>query len=58
MRRLISRLIADERGATAIEYGMICALIFVVALGAMTSFGNATTNMFITAANSIDGALK
>ena len=58
MRRLISRLIADERGATAIEYGMICALVFMVALSAMSAFGNAASNMFITAANAISGALK
>jgi pilus assembly protein Flp/PilA len=58
MRRLISRLIADDRGATAIEYGLICSLVFLVALGAMTSFGQAASNVFITAANTLDGTIK
>jgi pilus assembly protein Flp/PilA len=58
MQRLISRLIADERGATAIEYGMICSLVFLVALGAMTSFGQKASDVFITAANAIDGSIK
>jgi pilus assembly protein Flp/PilA len=34
----------DERGATAIEYGLIIALIFLVIVGAITNFAtNATT---------------
>lgn len=58
MRSLISRLIADERGATVVEYGLICSLIFLVACGAMSAFGHAATNVFITAANSISGQLR
>jgi pilus assembly protein Flp/PilA len=30
---------ANERGATAIEYGLICALIAVAAIGGMESLG-------------------
>ena len=58
MRRLISRLIADERGATVIEYGLICSLVFLVAVGAMSAFGRAASNAFITAADTISGAIK
>ena len=29
MRRLIGRFLRDESGATAIEYGLMCALIFL-----------------------------
>lgn len=58
MRSLISRLIADERGATAIEYGLICSVVFLVAVGAMSTFGHNATTMFITAANAISGAIK
>ena len=39
MKRLLSRLIADESGATAIEYGLIVALISVVVIGAVTTLG-------------------
>lgn len=43
----------DNRGATAIEYGLIAALIAVAAIGAMqglgnqlsTTFGNVSSNM-------------
>ena len=58
MRRLIKRLTKDDRGATAIEYGMICALVFLVAIGAMTDFATAATNVFNTAAAAIDGSIK
>jgi pilus assembly protein Flp/PilA len=35
----INKLIRDEEGATAIEYGLIAALIAVAAIAAMTSLG-------------------
>jgi pilus assembly protein Flp/PilA len=38
--------IVCRRGATAIEYGLIAALVIVVMLVALTSFGNSTTAMF------------
>ena len=49
----INKLIRDEAGATAIEYGLIAALIAVAAIAAMqglgnqlkTTFGNVSTNM-------------
>ena len=34
------KLLKNEKGATAIEYGLIAALIAVAAIGAMTSIGN------------------
>ena len=37
--KILSRLIADESGATAIEYGLIVALIAVVIIGAVTTLG-------------------
>lgn len=58
MRSLISRLLADERGATALEYGLICSLMFLVAIGAITAFGHNATRIFITAANSISDAIR
>jgi len=38
--KIISRLLADESGATAIEYGLIVALIAVVIIGAVTTLGS------------------
>jgi pilus assembly protein Flp/PilA len=39
MKKSIQRMFADESGATAIEYGLIVALIAVVIIGAVTTLG-------------------
>ena len=39
MTKFISRFAKDESGATAIEYGLIVALIAVVIIGAVTTIG-------------------
>ena len=41
-------LVADEQGATAIEYGLIAALIAVAAITAMQSLGNELSTTFNT----------
>ncbi|HKQ46163.1 MAG TPA: Flp family type IVb pilin [Rhizomicrobium sp.] len=43
---LISRFIRDESGATAIEYGLIAALIAVAIIGAVTTVGSALIAKF------------
>lgn len=47
------KLINDSRGATAIEYGLIAALIAVAAIGAMTSVGQKLGTTF----NNVSSAL-
>jgi pilus assembly protein Flp/PilA len=44
--KLMKTLSRDHRGATAIEYGLIAALIAVAAITAMTSLGNQLTTTF------------
>jgi pilus assembly protein Flp/PilA len=39
MRRFLARFASDEQGATAIEYGLIVALISVVIITAVTNIG-------------------
>ena len=39
MKNLFTRFMADESGVTAIEYGLIAALIAVVIVGAVTTIG-------------------
>jgi pilus assembly protein Flp/PilA len=39
MRRLNAKLVTDQSGATAIEYGLIVALIAVVIISAVSSLG-------------------
>jgi len=46
-----NKLARDEQGATAIEYGLIAALIAVAAIAAMTSLGNNLTSTFNTVAD-------
>ncbi len=43
---LIKTLVQDEQGATAIEYGLIAALIAVAAITAMTSLGSTLNGTF------------
>jgi len=46
MKNLVSKFIKDESGATAIEYGLIAALIAVVIIGAVTALGEGLTGTF------------
>jgi pilus assembly protein Flp/PilA len=50
MSRFISRFLNDESGATAIEYGLIAALIAVVIIGAVTSVGSKVQSTFTSVA--------
>ncbi len=54
MRGLFS-IFKDERGATAIEYGLIMALIFLAMVGAVSQFGQTTINMWDFVANEVSG---
>ena len=46
MQRFISRFVADESGATAIEYGLIAALVAVVLVTALGAMGNKLSGTF------------
>jgi pilus assembly protein Flp/PilA len=46
MRNFIKRLLSEERGATAIEYGLIAGLIAVVIIGALTVTGTSLKSVF------------
>ncbi|HEX9158992.1 MAG TPA: Flp family type IVb pilin, partial [Rhizomicrobium sp.] len=39
MKNLVSRFVSDESGVTAIEYGLIAALIAVIIIGAVSTVG-------------------
>ena len=45
MSKFVSRFVQDESGATAIEYGLIAALVAVVLVTALTTLG---TNLSAT----------
>lgn len=46
IRTMLRRLGADQRGATAIEYGLICALIVVAAMAGLQSLGGGVGGMW------------
>lgn len=46
-------LLRDSRGATAIEYGLIAALIAVAAITAMTALGNQLSTTFSNVSNNM-----
>jgi len=53
MLSIFTRLMKDESGVTAIEYGLIAALIAVAAIAAMNAVGGNLTNTFTTISNSL-----
>jgi pilus assembly protein Flp/PilA len=55
LRTTTSKLtvLRDRSGATAIEYGLIAALIAVAAVATMTTVGTNLTNVFGTVASSL-----
>lgn len=52
----LKRFLADESGATAIEYGLIAALIAVVIIGAVGLLGTGINTQFRAIATAISGA--
>ena len=56
MSALLTRLLRDESGATAIEYGLIAALIAVVIIVGLTSVGGNLNTMFGTVATNVSNA--
>jgi pilus assembly protein Flp/PilA len=58
---LFREILNDQEGATAIEYGLIAALIAVAAITAMGALGNSLSNTFTgistKMSNAADGKL-
>jgi pilus assembly protein Flp/PilA len=54
--KFINKLFRDEAGATAIEYGLIAALIAVAAITAMQGLGGELQTTFNTTSTAMAGA--
>jgi len=52
----VIRFLKDKSGATAIEYGLIAALIAVAVIGGVTQLGQSTNTTFTNIADTLDGA--
>lgn len=50
---MFARFAKDESGATAIEYGLIAALVSVVIIGAVTTLGTNLTGVFTKLGTSV-----
>ena len=53
MKSPIYKLFRDRKGATAVEYGLIVALIVVVVIGALTTFASTTVGMWNDVADNV-----
>ena len=56
MQNLVTRFIEDESGATAIEYGLIAALIAVAMIGGAGAVGGAVSGKFDAVSGAINAA--
>ncbi len=57
MHPLLKKIIVDEAGATAIEYGLIAALISVAAITALIATGGSLNTMFSTVSTALSNAI-
>lgn len=56
MSKFFARFKKDESGATAIEYGLIAALISVALIAGATTLGNSLNSTFAAVAGKMDAA--
>ena len=56
MKKILRKLFKNDKGATAIEYGLIAALIAVAAIAGVSSAGVQVGNTFNTVADSMTAA--
>jgi pilus assembly protein Flp/PilA len=57
MKTLLNRFVRDESGATAIEYGLLAALIAVVIIGAVRALGVQLDAIFDAVTAALGGAM-
>ena len=51
--RLMSRFVADDTGATAVEYGLLVALIAAVIVAVVAALGGQLSSIFNSVTNAI-----
>ena len=52
------QLLKDESGATAIEYGLIAALVSVAAVAALGNLGQSLSTMFTSISTTLNNAVS
>lgn len=58
MARRGARLIRDQKGVTAVEYGLICALIVLAVFGGIQAMGGGKENLWGGVETKVDAAMK
>ncbi len=58
MLKTIRKFAKDESGATAIEYGLIAALVSVAAIAALRGMGESLSNLFSTVSGELASAVS
>ena len=58
MRCFLARFLRDDDGATAIEYGLIAALVSVAAITALQQMGSSLNDMFTTVSTALGTAVN
>lgn len=56
MFKLLKKLRTDEKGATAIEYGLIAALVSIAAILGMQALGTSLTGIFTDVSTTLDNS--
>jgi pilus assembly protein Flp/PilA len=58
IRQHLHKLLADERGATAIEYGLIVGLIACAIIGGITALGGGAGGMWTDLATTVQTSMS
>jgi pilus assembly protein Flp/PilA len=56
LNKLLKAILEDRSGATAIEYGLIAALIVIAMITALNNFANETISMWNNVSNKMSSA--
>jgi pilus assembly protein Flp/PilA len=54
--KLLKAILEDRSGATAVEYGLILALIVIAMISALNTFANSTISMWNNVSNQMENA--
>ena len=55
--RTLTKFLKDDSGTTAIEYGLIAALVSIASIAALTGLGDSLVNVFEAVDNDLTNAL-
>ncbi|MBH9537667.1 Flp family type IVb pilin [Novosphingopyxis sp. YJ-S2-01] len=58
MKQWIHRILHEQDGATAVEYGLIAALVVIAMIGALSSMSGTTIQMWNSVSTNVVDATK